>query len=167
MHEIVPWRGRGMDMSAGTGTLGFWHHHAGISVPDLDAAIAWYGRVLDFQLLRRYPVESIPAQIAVMGNGPLHIELFEVPGAAPLPAERREPNLDLRTHGNKHVAFAVTDVAALAAELQRRGADLVWLRTFPFGSNAFFRDCAGNLLEFVQVAAQPSGVAGLAVGGGA
>lgn len=148
-------------------TLAFWHHHVGVSVPDLDAAIEWYGRVLDFRVLRRNFVEFIPAEIAVMGNGPLHVELFQVPGAAPLPAERREPNLDLRTHGNKHVSFAVADVAALAAELQRRGADLVWLKTFAFGSNAFFRDCAGNLLEFVQAAAPPAGTASLEVGKGA
>lgn len=128
----------------------FGFHHIGISVPDLDAAITWYGRVLGFRVLRRYRVESIPAEIAMLGNGSVHVELFAVDGAAPLPAERREPDLDLRTHGNKHVAFMVEDVAGLAAELRRRGADVVWVKKFPFGTNAFVRDVAGNLIEFVQ-----------------
>ena len=28
----------------------FWHHHVGISVPDIAASIAWYGDVLGFAL---------------------------------------------------------------------------------------------------------------------
>lgn len=133
-------------------SLAFAYHHVGVSVPDLDAAIDWYGRVLGFRLLRRLRIESIPAEAAVLGNGSLHVELFAVDGAQPLPAERREPDLDLRTHGNKHVAFAVEDVEAFAAELRRRGADIVWVRKLPFGTNAFIRDVAGNLIEFVQQA---------------
>jgi catechol 2,3-dioxygenase-like lactoylglutathione lyase family enzyme len=32
----------------------FTFHHGGVSVPDLDAAIAWYGNVLGFELERRF-----------------------------------------------------------------------------------------------------------------
>ena len=130
--------------------LAFWHHHAGISVPDLDASIAWYRDVLGFQLARRFTIDTIPAEVAVVKNGPLHIELFQVPGAQPSSPERRVPDRDLRTHGNKHVAFAVADVRALARELEKRGADIVWVKDFEFGSNAFIRDNSGNLIEFVQ-----------------
>ena len=130
--------------------LEFWHHHVGISVPDMDASIDWYQRVLGFTLERRYHVDSIPGEIAVLRNGPLHIELFHLAHAMALPDERREPNTDLCTHGNKHVAFAVADLAAFAAELQQRGADIVWVKQFAFGANAFIRDNVGNLIEFVQ-----------------
>jgi len=88
--------------------------------------------------------------VAVLKNGPLHIELFQVPDAQPASPERRIPDQDLHTHGNKHVAFAVADVRTLAEELRRRGADIVWVKEFKFGSNAFIRDNSGNLLEFVQ-----------------
>jgi len=44
----------------------------------------------------------------------------------------------------------VEDVFVLAEELKARGADIVWVKKFPFGSNLFMRDNAGNLIEFVQ-----------------
>lgn len=131
--------------------LEFWHHHIGISVPDLDASINWYEDVLGFKLERRRLIESIPAEIAVLRNGPLHIELFFTPSAQPLPPERRVPDEDARTHGNKHGAFAVADVPAFAEELRSRGADIVWIKKFSNGGAAcFIRDNAGNLLEFLQ-----------------
>jgi methylmalonyl-CoA/ethylmalonyl-CoA epimerase len=130
--------------------LPFWHHHGALSVPDLNAAIDWWRATLGFEVAARFPIASIPAQVAMLRNGPLHIELFEVAGARPLPHERREPDTDVHTHGNKHVAFAIEDVAAFAAELRRRGADIVWVRQMAHGSNIFIRDNAGNLIEFVQ-----------------
>jgi methylmalonyl-CoA/ethylmalonyl-CoA epimerase len=144
-------------------TLEFWHHHAGISVPDLDASIAWYRDVLGFQLVRRYVIETIPAEVAVVKNGPLHMEIFQVPGAQAASADRRVPDKDLQTHGNKHVSFAVEDVHRLAEELRRRGADIVWVKDFKFGSNAFIRDNSGNLVEFVQSVRPPEGFAMLTV----
>jgi methylmalonyl-CoA/ethylmalonyl-CoA epimerase len=130
--------------------LEFWHHHGGISVPDLDAAIAWWREVLGFELERRFPIAAIPAEVAMLRNGPLHIELFQVPGAKPLPDERRLPDTDVHTHGNKHVCFAVANVREFAHVLRARGADIVWVRDMPQGSGMFIRDNAGNLLEFVE-----------------
>jgi methylmalonyl-CoA/ethylmalonyl-CoA epimerase len=142
--------------------LEFWHHHAGVSVPDLDASIAWYRDVLGFRLARRYTIDSIPAEVAVVENGPVHFELFHVPGAHPACEDRRVPDRDLHTHGHKHVAFAVEDVRMLAEELRRRGADIVWIRELEFGSNAFIRDNSGNLIEFVQGVRPPGWFATLA-----
>jgi methylmalonyl-CoA/ethylmalonyl-CoA epimerase len=140
-------------------TLEFWHHHGGISVPDLDASIEWWCSVLGFEVAERFPIPAIPADVAMLVNGPLHIELFEVAGAKPLPDERRQPDTDVYTHGNKHVSFAVADCIEFAAELRRRGADIVWVKAMKHGSNIFIRDNAGNLIEFVQ-AAKPAESAG-------
>jgi methylmalonyl-CoA/ethylmalonyl-CoA epimerase len=131
-------------------TLEFWHHHGGVSVPDLDAAIVWWRTVLGFEVAERFPIPAIPADVAMLVNGPLHIELFQVAGAKPLPDERRQPDSDVYTHGNKHVSFAVDNVREFAAELRRRGADIVWVKEMKHGSNIFIRDNAGNLIEFVQ-----------------
>lgn len=128
----------------------FWHDHAGLSVPDLRASIAWYERTLGFVLERTNVVETIPATIAILHNGNLRIELFEVPGAEAASADRSIPNQDLRTHGHKHISFAVADVLALSQEMARRGADIVWVKKFPFGTNMFIRDNSGNLIEFVE-----------------
>ena len=133
-------------------TLEFWHHHGGLSVPDLDAAIAWWRTVLGFEVAQRFPIPAIPADVSMLVNGPLHIELFHVAGAKPLPEERRQPDTDVYTHGNKHVSFAVESVRDFADELRRRGADIVWVKEMKHGSNIFIRDNAGNLIEFVQSA---------------
>jgi len=128
----------------------FGFHHQGVSVPDLEAAIAWYRDVLGFELEQRTHIPSIPADIAFLRNGDLRFELFELADAEPLPPSRREPDADLRTHGNKHAAFVVDDPIAFAEELARRGADIVWARRNPHGANAFVRDVAGNLIEFLE-----------------
>jgi methylmalonyl-CoA/ethylmalonyl-CoA epimerase len=128
----------------------FWYDHAGLSVPDLQASIAWYELTLGFRLERTNTVESIPATIAILRNGNLKIELFELPDAVPASPDRGIPNQDLRTHGHKHISFAVADVQALSEELARRGTDIVWVKKFPFGTNMFIRDNAGNLIEFVE-----------------
>jgi methylmalonyl-CoA/ethylmalonyl-CoA epimerase len=125
------------------------HHHGGISVPDLEASIRWYAEVLDFEVEQRLEIPAIPAKVAMLRRGDLRLELFEVPGAQPLPEERRHPNLDLRTHGNKHLAFAIKDLDSAERELKSRGADIVWVRRFEFGANIFLRDNSGNLIELV------------------
>lgn len=125
-------------------------HHGALSVPDLDAAIDWYGRMLGFELESRFEIPQIPAEVAMIRRDAMRMELFAVPGAAALPAERRSPNLDVKTHGNKHVAFAIRDTDEMATELRSRGADIVFVGNFPWGSNVFIRDHAGNLVEFVQ-----------------
>ena len=125
------------------------HHHGGISVPDLEASIRWYAEVLDFEVEQRLEIPAIPAKVAMLRRGDLRLELFEVPGAQPLPEERRHPNLDLRTHGNKHLAFAIKDLDSAERELKKRGADIVWVRRFEFGANIFLRDNSGNLIELV------------------
>jgi len=136
--------------------LEFWHHHLGISVPDLEASIDWYGRVLGFELVRRQRIETIPADVAILKHGAMHIELFQSAGAKPLPPERREPDSDVGTHGNKHIAFGVADVDTFAQELRRRGADVVWVKHFPHGgANIFIRDNAGNLIEFLEAPQDP------------
>jgi methylmalonyl-CoA/ethylmalonyl-CoA epimerase len=129
----------------------FWHDHAGVSVPNLEAAIAWYHGVLGFELERRIVIESIPAHVAVMKNGNLRMELFEATGGKAPAEDRSVPDQDVRTWGNKHVSFAVDDVMLVSEELKLRGADIVWIKKLPFGgANIFLRDNSGNLIEFVQ-----------------
>lgn len=135
-------------MSEARGPLKF--HHGGISVPDLDASIDWFDRVLGFQVEKRMEIAAIPARVAMLRRDELRIELFEVAGATPLPNERRQPNTDPHTHGNKHVAFAVPDVDVFVQELREKGADIALVGHMKFGSFVFIRDNAGNLIEFVQ-----------------
>lgn len=125
-------------------------HHFGISVPDLDAAVDWYGRMLGFTLEKRLHIPPIPADVAFVKRGTFRIEIFQVGGAAPLPADRRVPNLDLKTHGNKHLCFEVPSVPEAIARLRALGADIAFEVTVEGNPTAFVRDCAGNLIEFLQ-----------------
>ncbi len=125
--------------------------HVGISVPDIDASIAWYEQMLGFRLVSDKYFEQLPARIAFLELGDFSIELFQVPGAAPLPDDRRVPNLDIRTHGTKHVAYAVEDLSGLMATLKSKGVDVA-MDSFPMEGDlvAFIRDNTGNLIELIE-----------------
>jgi len=127
----------------------FTFHHGGVSVPSLDEAIDWYGRVLGFELERRFYIEAARSHTAMVRKGLLRFELFEVEGAASLPEERRRPPADIRTHGNKHVAFRIADLEAFLDEMAAKQADVAFVVREAFGKGCFIRDCAGNLIEFV------------------
>ena len=128
----------------------FTFHHGGVSVPSLQAAIDWYDRVLGFRLEKRFYIEPARAHAAMVKKGALRFEIFEVEGAAPLPDDRRHPPADLRTHGNKHVAFRVADLETFLAEMEGKGADIAFVVREAFGRGCFIRDCAGNVIEFVE-----------------
>ena len=130
----------------------FSFHHGGVSVPSLDAAIEWYGRVLGFEVEKRFYIEAARSDTSMLRKGSLRFELFEVEGASPLPEDRRYPPRDLETHGNKHVAFRVADLDAFLAEMEARHADIAFVVREAFGRGCFIRDCAGNLIEFVEEA---------------
>jgi methylmalonyl-CoA/ethylmalonyl-CoA epimerase len=125
-------------------------HHAGVSVPDLEAAIAWYGRVLGFDVEKRFYIEAARSHTAMLRKGPLRFEIFEVEGAAPLPDDRRFPPRDVETHGNKHVAFRIGDLDAFLAEMEEKAVDIAMVVREAFGKGCFIRDPAGNLIEFVE-----------------
>lgn len=126
-------------------------HHCGISVPDLEASIAWYHDMLGFSVKARLTLESVGAKVAFLKHGGFQIELFEVPNAAPLPDDRRYPDVDLRTHGTKHIAFAVEDLKNVVDTLKERGVEIAMdVMNMPDGKVAFIRDNSGNLIEFIE-----------------
>jgi methylmalonyl-CoA/ethylmalonyl-CoA epimerase len=125
-------------------------HHGAVSVPNLEESIAWYRKMLGFEVEQRFRIPGEPVEFAMMKRGDLRVELFQAENSKPLEASRREPNTAFLTQGSMHFAFAVPDVKTLANTLRERGVDIVWVRDFEFGSNAFIRDNAGNLIEFLQ-----------------
>ena len=126
-------------------------HHAGISVPNLDSSIAWYSEMLGFELVKKDYLPPAKAKLAFLRRGDLRVELFEVDGAAPLPEDRRDPDKDVGTHGNKHFCFAVKNVRATVEELKRRGVDIVFVKDVnPTMTVSYIRDNAGNLIELAQ-----------------
>ena len=143
-------------------------HHFSVSVPDIDAAIAWYGDIFGFNLEARFDIEAIPAQGAFMRAGALRLELWQAAGGALVPDARKEPNSDLRSGGTKHVAFMVNGLQRQLVELVRRGVDIAAVQrdpqqpmqhdadpasdSKPPAFAAFIRDPAGTLIELLDAA---------------
>jgi len=125
-------------------------HHVGLSVPDLEASRRWYSEMLGFEPEKELFIEQIPARVAFLRRGAFRLELFEVVGAQALPEERRQPHTDLRTHGTKHLAFAVPDVDRAVEALRGRGVRVVLHGRVGGEPMAFISDNAGILLELVQ-----------------
>jgi len=134
-----------------TGAFQLIPHHCGISVPDLEASIAWYRDMLGFSVEKRLTLDVVPARIAFLKHGDFFIELFQIEDAAPLPEERRHPDRDICTHGTKHIAFAVEDVPKFVDALKKRGVDMAMdVNIMENKAMAFIRDNAGNLIEIVE-----------------
>jgi methylmalonyl-CoA/ethylmalonyl-CoA epimerase len=125
-------------------------HHGGVSVPDLEASIRWYREVLGFEVEHRFEIPNAHAKVAMIRRGALRMELFEVKDGQPLPEERRVPDRDLQTHGNKHVCFGVQSVDAAERELRAKGVDIVFVGRVMQPPNIFMRDNSGNLIEFIE-----------------
>jgi catechol 2,3-dioxygenase-like lactoylglutathione lyase family enzyme len=124
--------------------------HVALSVPDIGESIAWYQKMFGFKEVRRGGQPN-GMQTALIQRGDIRIELFQLPGAAPLPESRRNPSQDFRTHGLKHFAFQVKDIRAVLAQLQAKGAKVAFeLRDNPATAFAFVSDNAGNAIELIQ-----------------
>ncbi|HWP18441.1 MAG TPA: VOC family protein [Burkholderiaceae bacterium] len=122
-----------------------WHHVALIA-SDLERALDFYGRCLGFEVVaRHYRAERQSWKVDLAGPGGVRLELFTFPGAPPRPS--RPEALGLR-----HLAFAVDDVQAVRAGLQRQGVACEAVRTDPYTGRAFFfcADPDGLPLEFYE-----------------
>ena len=126
------------------------HHHVGISVPNLEESIAWYKKMLGFDVVSRMGGNN-GMLVALIKRGNCHIELFQVAGAKSLPEYRRDPSADLRVHGISQMAFQVADVQAAVKELKAKGAEVAMGPVDSAGvAFAFVRDNSGNCFELIQ-----------------
>lgn len=124
--------------------------HVGISVKNMDEAIEWYGKNLDFEKTSDDYYDFLQARIAFVKNGDFEIELFEYKQPKELPEERKLPNSDLQTVGTKHIAFHTDNIAALIEKLKANGVDIVMERIMEGNSMCFLRDNSGVLIEFIE-----------------
>lgn len=126
-------------------------HHVGLSVPDLAASVAWYREMFGFTVEMYQEVSHVPFKGAFLKRGDFRLELFELPGANPLPPERREVDQDLRTHGTKHMALCVPSIDAALAFLRPRGVEVAMEPMSVEGTRAcYIRDNSGILIELCE-----------------
>jgi methylmalonyl-CoA/ethylmalonyl-CoA epimerase len=126
-------------------------HHFALSVPDLEASIAWYRDILGFALEARYAIAAHGCQAVFLRRGSARLELFQVQDANPLPPERRDVDEDLKTHGAKHFSLSVPDVRAAFDFFRSRGVDIAMDVMEVEGTVAgYIRDNSGILVELTQ-----------------
>jgi glyoxylase I family protein len=116
--------------------------HAGLLVSDLARAKVFYESVLGLKRIPDRPALPYPGEWYDLGNGQqLHLMNLPNPDAASVRPE----------HGgrDRHIALAVTNMAALKSRLDAAG---VTYTTSKSGRAALFcRDPDLNTLEFVEV----------------
>ena len=131
-------------------------NHVGIAVPNLDEAIAWYHRMLGFELVRKMSKDADPKMVfALIRRGNFNLELFQVDDFKEMEAYRFDPTADLYVHGVKHLAFEVKDAVAAANELKAKGAKiLLGPVVTPGATYVFIADNSGIPFELIQFKAQ-------------
>lgn len=131
--------------------------HISHSVRDLDEAIAFYAKHLDFELVFKMRLEAHQKWLAFMKHGDFELELFQKDGSTPVPAERLHPHEDQKVQGAKHIAFLVDDVDALASRLKSEGVVIAIEPTIMENKEknvkekiCFFRDPSGINIEIIE-----------------
>src|SRR5262245_5668127 len=128
--------------------------HVAVRVPDIDEAIEWFTRKLDFRVVHRWPFGELQlAYLATPVDSTFKLELIAGPGAV-----ERKPYKDLGDSlglaGWHHFCFMVDSVDTTVDELRRRGVKIV---AEPFElaiisrKLAFFSDPWGNLFELAEI----------------
>ncbi|MEJ2620787.1 MAG: VOC family protein [Candidatus Thiodiazotropha sp.] len=126
--------------------------NACVVVSDLEAGIAWYRRVLGFELYQRHRYGSFGVEVAYLQREALEIELVEPP--EPKPCHRDDPpGGHFAWRGISQLSFRVTDIDAAVQQLEEQAVAIVFgpLYSEEFNLKAcFIRDCDDNLIEFIQ-----------------
>jgi catechol 2,3-dioxygenase-like lactoylglutathione lyase family enzyme len=125
-------------------------HSVAIAVADLDAAAAWYARVLGFAVARQGVFEAVGARFVFLERGAVRIELVSLGGAAiPVPVD--PPPGHLRRLGYKALVLETADLAAATRALVAAGATIVWAERALTDdlASTMIRDLDGNLINIL------------------
>lgn len=132
-------------------TNSIYAHHVGLTVPDLDRALAWYSAALGFEVELEFTLPGDVRGAMLDSAGGARVELFEVPGTT-LGTNWADPPSAMRTQGFGHVAFGTDDLDAAYARALAAGAVAVWApreSPEPGRRMAFLHDPDGNLIELI------------------
>jgi methylmalonyl-CoA/ethylmalonyl-CoA epimerase len=147
----APARAAGEEIDTDGPSFAMRANHVGISVPDLDESIAWYQRMLGFELVRKMTSEDPKMVFALLHRDDINVELFQLEEGRAMPDYRFDPTADLYVHGVKHLAFEVEDAVAASSELEAKGARiLLGPVVTPRTTYVFLADNSGNPFELIQ-----------------
>lgn len=133
-------------------------HHVGITVRNLDRAVAFYHDVFDLPVLAEFSVsgeafetgvdtDGASAQFAHLDAGSVRLELVEYDPAG----DERGPS-QLNNQGATHLGLEVADLDAFYAELPEDVETLSSPQTTETGTRILFvRDPERNLIELLEL----------------
>lgn len=125
-------------------------NHFAISVANLEESIAWYERVFDFKVLDRSEIPGTGVKVSHMQAPGFLLEIFCAPESPPLAEDRKIPNRDLLTQGNKHISFGVPDAHVLVDEFKKLGVNIAFIAEVDGTYGVFINDNTGNLIEIFE-----------------
>ena len=121
-----------------------------LSVPDADAAAAWYSEKLGLKVVMR-PAEQGGVQMIALSGGGLMVELIEQRGSSPMRQIAPQIAHDTMVHGLFKAGVIVDDWEGLVAGLKARGVPIA-IGPFPASAeqraNLIIRDNNGNYIQF-------------------
>ncbi|HET6255910.1 MAG TPA: VOC family protein [Puia sp.] len=121
-------------------------HHIAILTDDYEKSKSFYTELLGFEVIREtYRAERKSYKLDLAIAGLYQIELFSFP-------DFRERGSYPEAKGLRHLAFAVDDVDAAAAELKAKGVEVEPVRVDELTGKrfVFFTDPNGQPLELYQ-----------------
>ncbi len=121
-------------------------HHIAILTDNYESSKRFYTEVLGFEIIREtYRAERQSYKLDLAIAGQYQVELFSFP-------EFRERGSYPEAKGLRHLAFAVDDVEAAAAELKTKNVRVEPVRTDEFTHKkfVFFSDPNGQPLELYE-----------------
>jgi glyoxylase I family protein len=109
-------------------------HHVSLNVPDVDAGIAFYTRILGGVLRVDRPALGFDGAWIDVGDQQVHLLKGVVPPDA-----------------GQHFAVQVEDLDSVIEELRATGVNVSDATSIGAGCQAFLHDPAGNLVELHEV----------------
>jgi len=125
-------------------------NHFAISVADMEESIQWYNQNFGFTIIDRSEIPGTGVKVAHMQGVNFILEIFCAKNSNPLPEDRKVPNLDFLTQGNKHIAFGVRDGRKTKKEIEAMGIDIALIAEVDGTYGIFIRDNTGNLIEIFE-----------------
>jgi len=127
-------------------------NHFAVSVSDLERSVEWYQRVLGFKLLCRNMIDHINTPVVHLDSpdSGFVLELYSPPMSKPVPEERKTPDEDMKTNGNKHFSLTIADHKETLRELEEMEIPVVFIAPCWGTVGVFINDPDGNIIELFE-----------------
>ena len=127
-------------------------NHFAVSVSDLERSIEWYSRVLGFTLLCRNMIDHINTPVAHLDapDSGFVLELYSPPGSKPVPEDRKLPDTDMKTNGNKHFSLTIANHEETIKALEEMDIPVVFKAPCWGTVGVFINDPDGNIIELFE-----------------